>query len=264
MLYLLSMKTDKAFSILYDDEHIVVLNKKSGLLVAADRYDPDAPRLDSLASEELGKLWAVHRIDKDTSGIVLYAKNAEAHRILSMAFQNREVAKTYHALVYGRPLWDHITVDAPLQVDGDARHRTVISKKFGKSSETYFKLIGVCGPYSWIEASPVSGRTHQIRVHLTDCGLSIVCDPLYGGNQKPIRLSEIKRSWRGDVFEERPLLDRLALHAYKIEFNHPATDERVSVTAPYQKDLESVRKQFSKLFKVDPLCGSDEEDGEEE
>ena len=134
-----------------------------------------------------------------------------------------------------------------------ARHRTVVSRKFGKSSETHFRLIGVCGPYSWIEASPVSGRTHQIRVHLTDCGLSIVCDPLYGGNQKPIRLSEIKRSWRGDVYEERPLLERLALHAYKIEFNHPVTNERISFTAPYEKDMESVRKQFSKLFKVDPL-----------
>ncbi len=252
------MKTDKPFTILYNDDHIVVLNKKSGLLVAADRYDPDAPRLDILASQELGRLWAVHRIDKDTSGIVIYAKNEDAHRILSTAFQEREIYKTYHALVYGRPLWDEKTVDSPLQIDGDARHRTVVSKKFGKPSETHFTLIGVCGPYSWIEASPVTGRTHQIRVHLTDCGLSIVCDPLYGGNQKPVRLSEIKRSWRGDVFEERPLLERLALHAYRIEFNHPFTKERVRITAPYAKDMESVRKQFSKLFNVDPLNRSDD------
>ncbi len=247
------MKTDKAFTLLYEDEHIVVLNKKSGLLVAADRYDVDAPRLDTLASERLGKLWAVHRIDKDTSGIVVYAKNAEAHRKLSMAFQKREVLKIYHALVYGRPLWDTLIVNSPLQVDGDARHRTVISKKYGKASETHFRLIGICGPYSWIEAKPISGRTHQIRVHLAGCGLSIVCDPLYGGNQKPIRLSEIKRSWRGDVYEERPLLERLALHAYKIALDHPVTKERLSITAPYQKDMDSVRKQFAKLFKLDPL-----------
>lgn len=247
------MKIEKPYTVVHCDEKLVIFNKRSGLLVAADRYDPDAPRLDTLATEEFGKLWAVHRIDKDTSGIVMYARDADTHRILSMAFQNREVKKTYHALVYGRPLWDQKRVEAPLQVDGDARHRTIVSKKFGKASQTDFTMLGICGPYSWIAACPISGRTHQIRVHLVDCGLSIVCDPLYGGNQKPIRLSEVKRSWRGDVFEEKPLLKRLALHAYAIEFIHPQTKERVSFTAPYQKDMESVRKQFAKLFKFDPL-----------
>ena len=247
------MKIEKPYTLIHCDENLVIFNKRSGLLVAADRYDPDAPRLDTLASEEFGKLWAVHRIDKDTSGIVMYARDADTHRDLSMAFQNREVKKTYHALVYGRPLWDQLRVDSPLQVDGDARHRTVVSKRFGKASETDFNMLGICGPYSWIEARPISGRTHQIRVHLTDCGLSIVCDPLYGGNQKPIRLSEIKRSWRGDVFEEKPLLQRLALHAFSIEFTHPKSKEIVSFTAPYQKDMESVRKQFAKIFKFDPL-----------
>ena len=99
-----------------------------------------------------------------------------------------------------------------------------------------------------------TGKTHQIRAHLAHCKLSIVCDPLYGGNQKPVRLSEIKRSWKGDVYEERPLLNRLALHAYKISFIHPTKNEKVEFVAPYYKDMDSVRKQLAKLFKTDPLA----------
>lgn len=241
------------YSVIYSDEDIVVLNKRSGILIAADRYDPDAPRLDVLAEKEFGKLFAVHRIDKDTSGLIVYARNAEAQRNLSMQFENRKVLKTYHALVYGHPMWEDLHVDLALQPDGDARHRTVPSKRYGKPSVTDFHLIGTCGPYSWIEAKPKTGRTHQIRVHLAANGLSIVCDPLYSGNQKPVRLSEFKKKWNGDEFEERPLLSRLALHAYKIEFTHPKTGEAVNFTADYPKDMDATRKQLAKVFGVDSL-----------
>ena len=242
------------YSVIYSDEDIVVLNKRSGILIAADRYDPDAPRLDLLAEKEFGKLYAVHRIDKDTSGLIIYARNPDAHKNLSMQFEKREVHKTYHALVYGHPLWQDLKVKLALKPDGDARHRTVVDKKFGKPSETDFRLIGSCGQFSWIEAKPLTGRTHQIRVHLAANGLCIVCDPLYSGNQKPLRLSEIKKNWRGDEDEERPLLSRLALHAYKIEFNHPKSGEKVSFTAPYPRDMEAVRKQFAKIYGVDSIA----------
>lgn len=245
------------FSVIYDDDSMVVLNKRSGILIAADRYNMDAPRLDVLAQKDFGKLYAVHRIDKDTSGLIVYAKTPEAQKSLSMQFEQRKVLKTYHALVYGHPLWENLHVDLALEPDGDAKHRTVVNKKFGKPSVTDFRLLGVCGPYSWIEAMPKTGRTHQIRVHLAANKLSIVCDPLYSGNQKPIRLSEVKRKWNGEAEEERPLLNRLALHAYKIEFTHPTTLENVSFTAPYPRDMEAVRKQFSKIFGVDPLPHSD-------
>lgn len=239
------------YQVIYSDEDIIVLNKRSGLLIAADRYNPDAPRLDLLAAEEFGRLYAVHRIDKDTSGLIIYARNPEAQKNLSMQFENRQVHKTYHALVYGHPLWQNLDVNLPLKPDGDARHRTVVDKRFGKPSVTEFRLIGNCGSFSWIEAKPVTGRTHQIRVHLAANGLSIVCDPLYSGNQKPLRLSEIKRNWHGDNEEERPLLSRLALHAYKIEFTHPKTGEALTFTAEYPKDMEATRKQLSKIFGVD-------------
>lgn len=246
------------YSVIYSDNDFIVLNKRSGILIAADRYNPDAPRLDLMAEKEFGKLYAVHRIDKDTSGLILYAKNLEAQKGISMQFEQRKVQKTYHALVYGHPLWEDLHVDLALEPDGDARHRTVVNKKFGKPSVTDFHLIGVCGPYSWIEAKPKTGRTHQIRVHLAANNLSIVCDPLYSGNQKPVRLSEVKRKWNGDEDEERPLLSRLALHAYKIQFEHPATHEQVTFTAPYARDMEAVRKQFAKLFDVDPVTFDEE------
>ena len=248
------MSSKNVYTTIYSDDSIVVLNKMSGILIAADRYDENAPRLDLLAQEEFGRLYAVHRIDKDTSGIIIYARTAEAHKNLSEQFEKRLVNKTYHALVYGHPLWQELTVDLALQPDGDARHRTVVSKKNGKPSVTDFTNLGSCGPYSWIIAKPKTGRTHQIRAHLAANGFSIVCDPLYGGNQKPVRLSEIKRKWNGDEDKERPLLSRLALHAYKIEFTHPASGEKVCFTAPYPKDMEATRKQLAKIFNVDPLA----------
>ncbi len=247
------MKITPDYTVIYNDDDIVVLNKRSGLLIAADRYDEEAPRLDVLAEKEFGKLYAVHRIDKDTSGCVIYAKNSDAHRNLSMQFENREVLKIYHALVYGHPLWEENHVEKKLLVDGDPRHRTVLNAKYGKIAVTDFRNLGSCGPFSWIEARPHTGRTHQIRVHLQSLGISIVCDPLYSGNQHPVLLSEIKRKWNGNPDEERPLLSRLALHAYKLTLSHPKTGEKMTFTAPYSKDMEATRKQLSNIFNVDPL-----------
>lgn len=122
------MRHNPFYTLIHEDESFVILNKNSGILVAADRWDEQAPRLDTAAQGEFGQLLAVHRIDKDTSGILIYARNAEAHRTLSLAFENRQVDKTYHALVYGRPLWTNIDVDLRLLVDGDVRHRTTHPK----------------------------------------------------------------------------------------------------------------------------------------
>ena len=247
------MKFLPDYTVIYSDDDIVVLNKRSGILIAADRYDENAPRLDLEAEKEFGKLYAVHRIDKDTSGLIIYARTPEAHKNLSMQFENRKVEKTYHCIVYGRPLWNETSVNLPLLPDGDAKHRTTVNKSIGKPSSTEFKLIGGCTQYSWIEAKPKTGRTHQIRVHLAAIGFSIVCDSLYGGNTKPLRLSEIKHKWNGDETEERPLIKRLALHSYKLNITHPQSGEKLTFTAPYPKDMEAAHKQFTKLFKMPPL-----------
>ena len=252
-LYTKDVKKNNPYKVLYCDDSLVAVSKRSGLLVAQDRYDLAAPRLDLELEKEFGNLFALHRIDKDTSGVVVYARTPEAHRTVSLQFQNRQVEKIYHALINGRPAWKTHREEARLLPDGDAQHRTIVHKRKGKPSVTEFTVLAICPPYTWVEARLITGRTHQIRAHLWENGLSIVCDPLYGGNQKPVRLSEIKRSWRGDPFEERPLLERLALHAYQLTLTHPVSGERITFTAPYPRDLDAVRKQLSKIHGQPPL-----------
>lgn len=245
----------KPFTLLYADEDIIAVNKASGLLTAADRWDPGAERLDLLIQKELShiapacqKLYAVHRIDKDTSGILLYALNADAHRALNTAFQNRQIQKTYRTLVYGRVSKDSFTVDLPLRADGDSVHRTIIDKRRGKEAVTHFTVLETFRTFSLLEAHPITGRTHQIRVHLAAVSHPIVCDALYGSG-KPVFLSALKPRWRGDLYEEQPLIKRLALHAYQLAGVHPRTGKVFSFTAEDAKDFKSVVHQLQKLSK---------------
>jgi len=239
-----NMKTLPLFTIIFENEHIIAVNKAAGISVGGDRWDETKERLDRLVAEIINppaKVFTVHRIDCDTSGLVVFAKNEETHRRLSIAFEGRDVTKRYIAVVHGRPPWQETVCDLPLIPNGNKLHQTIIDKYQGKKSLTRFVLLGSAGNYSVIEALPETGRTHQIRVHAAALGHPVVCDSMYG-NSKPVLLSEIKRNWRGDPYEEKPLLARLGLHAAELVL--PA--ESINLQAPLPRDMAALIKQMGK------------------
>lgn len=242
------MKTGKLYSIIYNDGEIVAADKSAGLTVTGERWAPEAPRLDKLLEETLGrKVFTVHRIDKDTSGIVLFALNAEAHRMLSLSFQERLVKKTYRAIVLcgGLQTSSRFIVSDKLVPGGGADGRTIIDNKNGKSAVTEFEVLEKFNGFALLQAEPLTGRTHQIRVHAAANNTPILCDKLYGEG-KPLFLSQIKRNWRGDRFEEKPLISRQALHAYSLTFKHPSSLKEITFTAEYRKDMRTVLAQLRK------------------
>lgn len=264
------MKVQAPFSILFENDFIVVLNKSNGIAVIADRWDDSKDRLDELLNTHYAALvlaasrenppqkpplpyphrvYVVHRIDRDTSGLVLFAKTQEAHRVLSQAFESRSVTKRYIAVVHGRPSWDETVCELALRPDGDRAHRTVIDKGGGKPALTRFRLLGSVETYSVVEAMPETGRTHQIRVHLASLGHPIVVDPLYG-TAEPVRLSSFKGKWKGDPYLEKPLLNRLGLHASYIQLPPGLGDteapEGLEFSAPLPRDLGALITQMKK------------------
>jgi len=242
------MKLTPLFTVVYENEDIIAVNKASGISVGGDRWDESRDRLDRLVSEILppeSRIFVVHRIDRETSGLVVFAKNETAHRRLSLAFEGRDVKKRYIAIVYGRPSWKEIVCDLPLVPNGNKQHLTIVDKFRGKKSLTRFALLGSAGNLSVLEAFPETGRTHQIRVHAAALGFPVVCDSLYG-NDKPVLLSAIKKNWRGDPLEEKPLLSRLGLHAAELSFGECAAPSH-TITAPAPRDISALIKQIEKI-----------------
>ncbi len=271
-----AMKTPLPYQLVFENDSLIAVNKAAGINVVADRWDDSAPRLDNLlksrpavsqtgsSASSLNRILVVHRLDRDTSGIVIFAKTAPAHKALSLAFEAHQIKKRYIAVVHGIPSWREERCDLPLKADGDRYHRTIIDMATGKASSTKFRLLGSAAHYAVVEAMPESGRTHQIRVHLSALGHPIVCDPLYG-NAKPILLSSFKRGWRGNPYEEKPLIERLALHAESISIpsmllfgyfasaktdasdQPPQTDKAyTTLKAPAPRDISALIRQLEK------------------
>lgn len=244
--------------VLFCDADVLVVNKPSGLPTLPDGYDADSPYLASLLEPKFGQVWVVHRLDRDTSGVVVLARNAEAHKSLNTQFQERDAAKVYHAIVVGHPAWTDRAVTAPLRIDADRQHRTIVDLESGKPSTTQFHVLerfqSRSARYALVEAMPKTGRMHQIRAHLGTLGLPVAADPLYGDGA-PILLSAIKSRYRSSrtsddygLMEEieRPLLDRLGLHALRLTIIHPATGATHNFEAPYPKDFNATLNQLRK------------------
>jgi len=236
----------RGIEIIYEDEAIVVVNKPSGMASVADGNRPDEPPLNEVLEASHGRVWTVHRLDRETSGVIVLARNEDAHRILNDQFEQREVSKTYHAIAVGKPDWTERLVNVPLRVNADRQHRTITDRDGGKPASTQFNVLQRLAKFTLISAQPLTGRTHQIRVHAQFSGIPLACDALYG-NGLPINLSEFKRSYRVGAHEERPLIERMALHALKLEITHPVTQERMTFEAPYPKDFRATIAQLGKL-----------------
>lgn len=225
--------------ILFENDNYVVVNKPPFVSTLEDRNDPT--NLLQLARQHYPDAQVCHRLDKETSGALAIARNPEAYRHLSLQFEHREVTKVYHAVADGLHSFKDFLVDAPIlkQDDGVVK----ISQR-GKPAQTWFNSLQSFRMHTLIECKPVTGRMHQIRIHLAVSGAPIMGDVQYGG--KLFYLSQVKRNFNlKKGTEEEPFMKRMALHAWSLTFRDVG-GETVQVEAPYQKDMAALVKQLGK------------------
>ncbi|MEZ4988137.1 MAG: RluA family pseudouridine synthase [Saprospiraceae bacterium] len=232
--------------ILHEEDTFVVVSKPSGLLSIPDRYVAQAPNLKALLQNTIGEIYTVHRLDKDTSGVICFAKTAEAHKSLSEQFSQHETIKFYTAIVEGIPLQKEADIDLPIIEHPRHPGRMTTAKK-GMSAHSHYRVVQNWKRHTQLEVQIFTGRTHQIRVHLKAIGHPLLGDALYG-RQPQFFLSSIKgKKYNvGKDDEELPLLSRTALHAHFLQFMHPETGEPVRFSVEMPKDLRAVIQQLNK------------------
>ncbi len=234
----------KPYEILFENSRLMVVNKPSGLLSVPDRTQSE-PSLKDFLLQQYGQVFTVHRLDKDTSGLIVFAKDEAAHQYLSKAFEARQVEKDYLGLVIGVPAAASGTIDAPM-MEHPVQKGTMVVHRKGKAALTDYQVEKAFGKFSLLRFRIHTGRTHQIRVHAKHIGHPIACDPIYGNGQ-PVLLSALKRHYKLSKAEEaeRPILNRLALHAAELRFTGPE-GEAFHFSAPLPKDLRALLQQLEK------------------
>jgi RluA family pseudouridine synthase len=247
--------------VLFEDDHFLALNKPAELLLSADRHNPEKPNLVTLLHAAIadGLPWVkqrgfsylmnAHRLDEETSGIVLLAKSKTVLVYLADLFGTEKALRKYLALVRGQPSQEQFEVDAKLSPNTVQLGLMRVDPKGGKRARTKFQIIERFSRWSLIRCEPLTERTHQIRVHLRYVGNPLVGDRLYSGKQ--LLLSSLKPNYRlKPNREERPLLDRAALHAEELILPHPVTSELLTITAPLAKDLSVALKYLRRYAPV--------------
>jgi len=236
------------FKILFEDNHLIVIDKHSGVLSIPDRFNRSAPNVYSVLKKKYDQIFVVHRLDKDTSGVMIFAKDADSHRKLNMDFESNQVRRIYHTVVEGIVMKDEFEIDIPLRDSKRKLGITVPSVK-GKPSLTLVKVLERFRNQSLLECELKTGRHHQIRVHLQTIGHPLLVDELYGKNSE-FMLSFVKpRVNLKKGTEELPIISRLTLHSHTLEFTHPTTNQRMSFTANYQKDFSALLQILRKYSK---------------
>lgn len=235
----------RSISTLFEDDDMIVVNKPPLLLTIPDRFDANLPNLHHWLRKKHEDMLIVHRLDKETSGVICFAKNKAAHRNLSLQFNKRTIQKEYQTIVSGYVLKDKGTIDFPIgQASRQGRMR--VDSHHGKHAITHYEVIERFKQYSLLSVKIETGRTHQIRVHMQAIGYPLAVDNLYG-KDKAFYLSSVKRKYNLPKFEEeRPIMRRLTLHAFKLQLKHPTTNETLTFTAPLPKDFTVMLKQLRK------------------
>jgi RluA family pseudouridine synthase len=246
--------------VVYEDDYLLAVNKPSGLLSSPDRYDPDRPNLMKLLHAGIAeaKPWArqrrldylmnAHRLDFETSGVMLLARSKPVLVTLANLFGSEKPHKRYVALVQGAPSQERFEVNAAVAPHPTRIGEFRVDPKRGKRAHTRFEVLERFAGWTLLRCEPLTGRTHQIRVHLRHSRLPIVSDQSYGG--KPLLLSRLKSGYRLKPGQtERPLLNRVALHAEELSLPHPVGNEIVKIVAPWPKDL-AVAVKYLRRFAV--------------
>ncbi len=236
--------------ILFHDENLIVVNKPAPLLTIPDRYKPDKFNLHQYLNTKFDNAFLIHRLDKETSGIMVFAKNETTQQNLSQQFQERTVEKKYLALVEGHFKESEGIIDKPIAPTQGGIHRMIISKK-GKPSISHYQVLEQFKKYALVEVAIKTGRTHQIRVHMESIGHSLMIDPVYG-RRDSFLLSDLKlKKYRlGKHQEERPLMTRTTLHSSKLSFDNPKNGNREYFEAALPKDFNAVLNQLRKWGKA--------------
>jgi 23S rRNA pseudouridine1911/1915/1917 synthase len=230
--------------IIFENPDFIVINKAAGVLSIPDREGKD-PSLKSWLKEKYGVIFTVHRIDRGTSGLILFAKTESAHRHLSVAFEERTVEKIYAGIVQGSLAQKEGSIELGLMEHPVKKGVMVVNKK-GRTSLTEYEVKEDLGMYSLVQFRIHTGRTHQIRVHMQSLGHPIVCDELYG-DARPVLISSFKKNFRLSRAEEseRPILNRLALHSQLLHFQDEH-GEYHTFEAPLPKDMRALLQQLKK------------------
>ena len=233
--------------IIFENDLLIAINKPSGLLSIPDREGKEIS-LKQILLDKYGEIFTVHRLDKATSGVIVFAKNESAHKELSQLFENRATEKIYYGLVHGSMMPATGKIEEPIMQHPSGNGKMVLHIK-GKPAFTEYEVLEDFKRFSWVKFKILTGRTHQIRLHAQFMGHSIVCDDLYGDN-KPVFLSALKKKYNLSKmeFEERPILSRLALHSASLSF--VLCDQEYFFEAPLPKDLRALLQQLRKLYAV--------------
>jgi 23S rRNA pseudouridine955/2504/2580 synthase/23S rRNA pseudouridine1911/1915/1917 synthase len=235
----------KGLSIIFENEDFIAVNKESGLLTIPDRHDDTQLSLYRILNQRYGKIFIVHRLDRDTSGLILFAKTEATHKYLSQLFEQRNIKKNYLGIVRGNMPEKEGTINEPIAEHPVKKGIMIISKK-GKPSLTNYEVLEDYGIYSLVQFDIRSGRTHQIRVHTKFIGHPIICDAVYGDG-KPVLLSSFKKKYKlsQNDLEERPIISRLGLHSHSLYFKDIHHKE-FSIEASLPKDMKALLQQLKK------------------